>query len=76
MTAVQAYGQVQSNLAVHAAGYPAEQYLPDRVKHGTPSWNMTNAGAMKSNEGSDFIISVVDNTNDSRGVFYRLSVTQ
>jgi hypothetical protein len=69
LTAVYAYGQVQSNLAVHATGYPTEQYLLDRVKHGTPSWNMTNVGAMKSNEGSDFIISVVDNTNDSRPVW-------
>lgn len=69
LTAVHAYGQVQSNLVVHATGYPSEQYLLDRVKHGTPSWNMTNVGATNHNEGSDFIISVVDNTNDSRGVW-------
>jgi hypothetical protein len=69
MTAVHAYGRVQTNLAVHASGYPTEQHLADRVKHGTPSWNMPNVGAGKSNEGSDFIISVVDNTNDSRRVW-------
>ncbi len=69
LTAVHAYGQVRSNLAVHATGYPTEQYLLDRVKHGTTSWSMTNVGAGKSNEGSNLIISVVDNTNDSRHVW-------
>ena len=69
LTAVNAYGQVQSNLVVHASGYPTQQYLVDRVKHGTPTWDMTNVGAGKSNEGSNFIISVVDNTNDSRPVW-------
>jgi hypothetical protein len=69
LTAVHAYGQVRSNLVVHAAGYPTEQYLLDRAKHGTPSWNMTNVGTGKRNQGSDFIISVVDNTNDSRRVW-------
>jgi hypothetical protein len=69
LAAVHAYGQVQSNLAVHASGYPTEQYLMNRVKHGTPNWSMANVGAGKSNEGSNFIISIVDNTNDSRHVW-------
>ncbi len=69
LTAVHAYGQVQSNLAVHASGYPTEDYLTNRVKHGTSSWSMTNVGAGKGNEGSNFIISIVDNTNDSRRVW-------
>lgn len=69
VAAVHAYGQVRSNLAVHASGYPTEQFLLDRVRHGTTNWNMVSVGAGKSNEGSSFIISIVDNTNDSRHVW-------
>ena len=66
---VQAYGKVRDNLLVHSAGYPTLQYLLDRVKHGTPRQNMANVGAGKSNEGSQFIIFVVDRPNDSRPVW-------
>lgn len=69
LAAVNAYGQVRDNLAVHASGYPSEEYLMNRVKHGTPYWDMASVGAGKANEGSDFIISIVDNPNDPRPVW-------
>lgn len=58
---VNAYGEVRSQLAQHADGYPTKQYLLDRIKTGyAHRRDIGDLGEGKDSEGSDWIISVVD----------------
>jgi hypothetical protein len=57
---VAAYGQVRDNLAKHAAGYPAIEYLNERIKAGNPNRGMGAVGESHDSEGSRWIIQVVD----------------
>jgi hypothetical protein len=65
---VDAYGKVRDNLLVHEAGYPPPEYLKSRIKRGIPVFGMKGVGENKDSEGSDWIISIVDE-NDDRPVW-------
>src|SRR5215212_6406278 len=57
---VRAYGQVRPNLLKHAAGYPEERRLLDRIKSGNPKRGRDAIGEGRDTEGSRWIISAVD----------------
>jgi hypothetical protein len=56
---INAYGQVQKNLALHAEGYPAESRLQNLVKAGLPVYGMSGVGTGKDSEGSNWIIKIL-----------------
>ncbi len=58
--AVEAYGKVRDNLALHAPGYPPAAHLLAVVKNGSTEYGMAGVGEGKSTEGSRHIIEVVD----------------
>jgi hypothetical protein len=57
---VEAYGQVQANLSVHAQGFPTASQLRAVVKAGRPEYGMGGVGEGKSSEGSRHLVAVVD----------------
>lgn len=57
---VEAYGQVRSNLLLHAPGFPEARTLADAVKSGSAEFGMAGVGEHKSTEGSRHIIEIVD----------------
>jgi hypothetical protein len=57
---VRAYGKVRENLRRHAASYPTEKHLLERIKSGNPRRGTVSLGEGKDTEGSDWIIRVVD----------------
>ena len=57
---VNLYGEVLSNLRLHASGYPSKQYLLDRIKVGINGNRMTSVGEGKSSEASTHLKKVVD----------------
>ncbi len=60
---VNAYGDVRSNLVLHDADFPTEQYLLDRIKSGNPFRGADAIGSGHDTEGSEFIISVIDKSD-------------
>lgn len=60
---VEAYGQVQPNLAKHATGYPAADTLLSRIKVGNPRRGLDQVGADRDTEGSNWIIRAADSSD-------------
>jgi hypothetical protein len=61
---LKAYGKVQPNLLKHEPGYPDAALLLERVKRGYPDFGMNAVGEGKDSEGSEWIISVLDQPDD------------
>jgi hypothetical protein len=59
-----AYKKVQPNLLKHEKGYPAYEQLMPLVKKGLAVYGMEGVGKGKDSEGSDWIISVLEKTDD------------
>ena len=66
--AVEAYGEVRSNLMKHAPGYPTHDTLLGVIKEHLPIYGMAGVGEGKSTSGSKHIIAVVDR-DDHRPVW-------
>jgi hypothetical protein len=62
--AVDAYGQVRANLALHAPGFPEAAALKAVVHDGQHGFGMAAVGAGKSTAGSRHIIEVVDRPDE------------
>lgn len=65
---VEAYGEVYSNLAVHADGYPTPGYLKSISVMGQRGYGMSDVGTGKDSPGSELIIASVDK-DDPRPVW-------
>jgi len=65
---VDAYGEVYSNLAVHADGYPTHEYLKSISVMGQTGYGMGEVGSGKDSPGSELIIDAVDK-DDPRPVW-------
>ena len=63
-----AYGEVVSNLQVHADGYPTQEYLESISVMGNDEYGMSDVGAGKDSPGSELIIEAVDK-DDPRPVW-------
>lgn len=61
--AIAAYGDVRNNLLKHASGFPTEATLLSKVKSGNKNRGTGAIGSGKDTEGSNWIISVVDQTD-------------
>jgi hypothetical protein len=61
---IQAYGEVQPNLIKHEDGYPEAQNLILKVKQGLPEYGMGGVGDGKDSEGSEWIIKVLENSDE------------
>lgn len=57
---INAYGEVRPNLLHHAKGYPTTDSLLKLVKSGKPLYGMQGVGDGQNSEGSDWIISVLE----------------
>jgi hypothetical protein len=68
---LEAYGQVLTNLQVHAEGYPSLAYLQSITKLGQPGYSMGAVGAGLDSPGSDMIIAAADK-DDPRPVWVNL----
>lgn len=55
-----AYGQVWPNLCVHSPGFPTEEEIRMKVKHGQRDAGMTGVGECLDSPGSELIINTVD----------------
>jgi hypothetical protein len=62
---IQAYGQVRSNLLLHAKGWPAADDLDGRVFAGQREYGVAATGLGKTSEGAQAIIRAADR-DDSR----------
>lgn len=58
---LEAYDEVQPNLAVHEPGYLTCEALKEKVKVGIPEYGMKGVGEGKDSEGSDWIIKTLKN---------------
>ena len=65
---VDAYGDVYSNLAVHAKGFPSYEYLKSISVIGQTGYGMSDVGTGKDSPGSELIIASVDK-DDPRPVW-------
>lgn len=61
---INAYGQVRSNLLVHAPGFPPAQQLLQVTLTGQPAYGMAAVGDGKSTEGSRHLLAVADKPDD------------
>ena len=61
---VRAYGKVQANLNKHETGFPNEKTLLALVKQGLPVYGMLGVGDGKDSEGSELIISVLEEKDE------------
>jgi hypothetical protein len=59
-TLVKAYGEVRSNLLLHAAGWPTAEELDGRIYTGQVAYGMAATGADKTSEGAEAIIRAAD----------------
>ena len=66
---VEAYGKVHPNLLKHEKGYPTAKELLSKIKSGLPEYGMKAVGQDKDSEASEWIINVVDKTDDNRPVW-------
>lgn len=57
---IDAYGQVRSNLAVHAEGYPTADELRAVTATGQPSYGMAAVGPEKASDGSRLLLAAAD----------------
>lgn len=64
-----AYGKVQPNLLKHEPGYPTALVLKTKVKKGLAVYGMKGVGAGHDSEGSDWIVSVLKES-DERPVWF------
>lgn len=55
-TLISAYGQVRTNLLLHAQGWPTAEYLNDRVFPGQTAYGMGATGADKPSPGAEAIV--------------------
>ncbi|MDE6692105.1 MAG: DUF1593 domain-containing protein [Muribaculaceae bacterium] len=55
-----AYGQVWSNLCMHSQGFPTEEVIRMKVKHGQSDAGMAGVGDGLDSPGSELIINIVD----------------
>jgi hypothetical protein len=62
---IEAYGQVRTNLLLHAQGWPTANQLDSRVWSGQTAYGIAATGADKMSDGAKAIISAVDR-DDSR----------
>lgn len=62
---IDAYGKVQSTLALHEQGFPAAATLTSLVREGQPGYGMALVGAGHDSAGSRLIIEALDG-NDPR----------
>jgi len=61
---IQAYGKAQPNLLQHEAGFPGADELVAKVKQGRAEYGMQAVGRGKDSEGSDWIIKVLEESDD------------
>lgn len=61
---VNSYAKVYPNLVKHAQGYPAPDYLKDKIKEHLPLYSMEGVGEGKDSPGSDLLIKAVDKADD------------
>ncbi|MDX6848738.1 DUF1593 domain-containing protein [Gilvimarinus sp. SDUM040013] len=66
--AIDAYGKVYENLTVHSTEYPTPNYLRSIVRAGQAEPRMEGAGKGKDSEGSNLIVTLVEN-DDPRPVW-------
>lgn len=64
---IDAYGESLPNLQVHADGYPSLEYIKSIAVMGQTGYSMDDVGEGKDSDGSELIISVVD--EDDRPVW-------
>jgi len=57
---VTAYGQVRTNLARHAKGWPTEEGLAEKIKTGNPQRGREQIGEGHDSEGSGWLIARID----------------
>ncbi|MBD3265243.1 DUF1593 domain-containing protein [bacterium] len=69
---VHAYGKVRPNLLKHAAGWPTEQELHDRIAAGQPGYGMDSVGEGKASPGSRLIMRVLEKP-DPRPVYFAIN---
>ncbi|MBV8867695.1 MAG: DUF1593 domain-containing protein, partial [Acidobacteriaceae bacterium] len=62
---IRAYGQVRTNLLLHATGWPTAEELDNRVYSGQPGYGMSVTGPGRMSEGAHAIIEAADR-NDNR----------
>ena len=62
---IQAYGEVRSNLLLHAQGWPGADALDSRVFSGQPAYGMEAVGSGKTSAGAKAILEAADR-NDER----------
>jgi len=65
---VDAYGEVYSNLTLHADGFPMHEYLKSISVMGQTGYGMGDVGFGKESPGSELIIAAVDK-DDPRPVW-------
>ena len=61
---IRAYSQVHGNLVKHDANYPPAEVLQALVKHGLAEYGMKGVGPGKDSEGSEWIISTLQKSDD------------
>jgi hypothetical protein len=59
-----AYGKIQPNLLKHEAGFPSAEELKAKVKQGPAVYGMAAVGEGKDSEGSEWVIQVLEKTDD------------
>ncbi|MBN1143491.1 MAG: DUF1593 domain-containing protein [Bacteroidales bacterium] len=64
MKLIEAYGKVQTNLKLHDPDYPNAATLISLVKKGPAVYGMNGVGKGKDTEGSDWIIKVLEETDE------------
>jgi len=60
---IQAYGQVRSNLLLHAQGWPTAESLDQRVFAGQPAYGMAATGEGKSSAGSKALAQAIESSD-------------
>ncbi len=68
---IKAYGEVRSNLLLHAKGWPTADDLETRVFSGQPAYGMAATGLDKMSEGAQAIIKAADK-DDARPLWVSL----
>lgn len=59
------YGEVQPNLAKHAAGFPGVEQLKAVVAPGQASYGLAATGEGKSSAGSDLLVKAIERSTDA-----------
>jgi len=57
---VQTYGQVRSNLLLHAKGWPTAEYLDQRIFAGQPAYGLAATGEGKASAGSEALVKAIE----------------